>query len=280
MQVDSSTAAGSLLAPAGSHSHHHRVQAVFSDVLEAVGRAGYASAQEVEGDQPLSENVVGAWNQWFATERAARYSQAEAPEQLRQEYGQLLLQAHQSGGYAAPKDFLQSLSGEQLEVVQNVQHLADPIDVGSLTEEGALNLLLPPAAQVDLNHDGITQSGAANGLRFPDSNTPLEVVQAWEEATAGMTFGERMMAEFRMVAPTMLSNMVVDENGAYSHHYEPGDPEWRNPRAEPGYSYVQAAQDWLDHLDFVRPWISREQYEEQTAFWTNFKGLLEDHGAK
>lgn len=280
MRIESSSTGGSLLAPTVPSNHDHHVQAVFSDVLEAVGRAGYASAQEVKENAPLSETITAAWNHWFTTERTGRYAQTENAQQLRQEYGELLVQAHESGGYAAPKDFLQSLDDDQLEVVQKVHHLADLIGVASLTEEGALNLLLPPAAQVDLNHDGITQSGAANGLRFPDSNTPLEVVQAWEEATAGMTFGERMTHEFRMVAPTLLSNIVLDENGAYSHHYEPGDPEWRNPRAKPGYSYVQATQDMLDHLEFIKPKISRQQYEEQTAFWSKFQGLLEEYGAK
>ncbi|MAT70523.1 MAG: hypothetical protein CMJ58_13480 [Planctomycetaceae bacterium] len=262
-----------------------QVQGVFSALLEAAGRSGYASAQSGR-DTPLADNSAqAAWFDWFAVERGGgRYaseSTADA-QQLRSGYGEILARAHAEGGYVAPFDFLRRLSQDELEIVQHVHRLAQPIDVGALNEEGALNLLLPPAAQVDLNHDGLTQAGAGMSLRFPDSNTPASVVDAWEEATAGLPPGERMMYELRMVLPTALANIHTDETGAFSHAVEPGDPEWINPLADPGYSYATATQQQLDGLDFALSLgsITRAQYDRQQGFWQGLQDALRERGAQ
>lgn len=279
MNVES-TSASSLMQLTKRQEQAHNVQNVFSDVLEAAGRRGYASAQDVEGTQPLEESIQTSWSDWFDVARTGRYETAENLDQLKQGFGEILSRAHSEGGYVQPKEFLNSLTKDELQVVQNIHWLAEPIQVDSLSSEGALNLLLPPAAQVDINHDGLTQSGAAYGIRFPDSNTPTDVTASWEEATAGMSMGDRMMYEFRMVAPILLANIHFDENGAYSHHTEPGDPDFVNPFAKPGYSYVQATQDQLDHLNFVKNWITPEQYDTQTDFWSRFQNLLTEKGAR
>lgn len=274
----------SQLSRTRQQSHH--VQNLFSEVLEAAGRRGYASAQKtslVEGADVDAyggeEKLVEAWEDWFQAVRSERYSNEKQPEELKQGFGEIIVRAHAEGGYVQPKEFLNSLSREELKVVQDVHHLAAPIQVDGLTEEGALNLLLPPPAQVDLNHDGLTQSGLAYGMRFPDSNTPPEAAAAWEEATAGMSFGERMIYEFQMMLPIMTANFHFDENGAYSHHYDPGDPEFVNPMADPSYSYAKAAQDRLDALDFVKAQMPSEQYERQTEFWNEMLDLLHEKGA-
>jgi len=278
MKVDSATAS-ILQQPTKTRNHDQQVQSIFSEILEAAGRSGYASAEKLEGVELTTEDVQDSWSSWFNAELSGRYASVNRPEQLKQAFGEVLAQAHAEGGYVEPKQFLKGLSKGQLQAVQNAHWLADPIDVNSLTEEGALNLLLPGAAQVDLNNDGLTQSGAAYGMKFPDSNTPTKVVEAWEEATANLSFGEKMIYELQMMLPIMTANMFLDENGAYSHHYEPGDPEFRNPMAEAGYSYRQATQDQLDHLEFVKNWIPQEQYDRQTEFWQSLQGLLDEKGA-
>ena len=135
---------------------------------------------------------------WADTERA------EEKTELGDQFGEILLKAYREEAYVDPKAFLSGLSEGELETVQHVHWLADPIKVGSLTEEGALNLLMPPAAQVDLNHDSFTQSGAAYGFRFPDSTAPPEVVAAWDEATADLSPSDRMMYEFQMKLPVLI----------------------------------------------------------------------------
>lgn len=258
----------------------HHVQDVFSEVLAQFGHQGYESARSLEGNEPLAENIQTAWSDWFDSISTERYSQqsVEQREQLKKDYGEILFDAYAEGAYYDPKAFLKNLLREELSTVQGVHHLANPIAVDSLTEEGALNLLLPQAAQVDLNHDGLTRSGLAYGMRFPDSNTPADVTAAWEKATAGLSFQDKMMYELHMMLPILTANIHVDENGAFSHVTEPGDPDFVNPMADPNYSYYDAVQGQLDALDFAfsKGTLAREDYDRHTAFWENFQALLDD----
>ncbi|PCJ31969.1 MAG: hypothetical protein COA99_16755, partial [Moraxellaceae bacterium] len=78
--------------------------------------------------------------------------------------------------------------------------LADPIQVSALSKEGAMNLLAQPdkTNMVDLNNDGIVEIGIAKMMTFPPVNAPAEVHQAWEEATAGMSEGDKMIMQLTM----------------------------------------------------------------------------------
>lgn len=279
MKVGSPVASNGLSQLQRREQDHH-AQNAFSAVLTEAGRKGYASAEAPDAQQPLTESITTSWDTWFTGELSGRYQRVAKPDELKQTFGEILVRAHEEGGYIDPKGFLQQLSRDELAAVQNVQGLASGINVGALTEEGALNLLLPPAAQVDLNHDGLTRNGAAYGGRFPDSNTPTAVVTAWEEATEGMDTGELLMAQFQMISPTILANMVFDENGTFSHRNEPGDPDFKNPMAADNFSYVGVTKDRLTHLEYMKNEISAEQYERQSSFWSKFQKLLIEKGAQ
>lgn len=259
---------------------YHVVQDVFSEVLAAAGRDGYVSAEAVPEDVPLTDQISASWSDWFDSERRGGcYLNDGESERLKQPYGELLLRAYEEGGYADPKAFLQSLSSDELAVVQDVHHLADPIRVDSLSEEGAVNLLIPPAAQIDLNRDGFTRCGAAYGMRFPDSNTPAPVAEAWDEATADMPLGDRMTFEMQMMLPLLTTNIVVNDAGEFVRIREPGDTDFVNPMASSNYSYVQVTQDRLEYLEAYRYQMPTGQYEKGVAFWTRFQELLVEHDA-
>ncbi|QDV72364.1 hypothetical protein [Botrimarina mediterranea] len=266
-------------AGAASNQIERQVQSAFSAVLEAAGRQGYASAAPIADGAPVADAAQQAWDDWFGT-RPERYASQASPEKLQQGFGAIIGKAINEEGYADPKGFLAKLNREELATLQSVHSLADPIHVESLTEEGALNLLLPPPAQVDIDADGITHSGAGRGIRFPNSNTPPEVVDAWDSATAGMSWGERSQFELKMMLPTLLANIEVDANGQFIGQREPGDPDYRNPMAELGYSYRDTVQSMIDALDFQKEQMPRDQYEEQRAFWRRFGEELEATGAE
>jgi hypothetical protein len=283
MRIESPRASISTLQQQRREQDEH-VQGVFSKVLGAVDRDGYRSAAQVNsgpetvsGQRDLDDKIQHSWDDWYRTESLGRYRSAENRDAMGSEFGDLLVRAHQAGGYADPKGFLNTLSSEQLDVVRRVHWLADSINVNSLSEEGALNLLIPPAAQVDLNGDGITQSGLANGIRFPDSTTPTAVAQAWYEATDGMDWGERAIHELQMKLPVLLANLSFNEDGSLAHARQVGDADWQNPMADPNYSFVQAAQDWLEYLDYFKSQIDPARYQADTAFWKDFQNRLAEH---
>lgn len=255
------------------------IQSVFSEVLNNAGRAGYVSAEQAETSEPLDVRIEEAWNRWYQTELLGRYASKEAPQDLGRSYGEVLSKAYQEGAYVDPKTFLKGLSRDELKSVQNAHWLADEIQVGTLTEEGALNLLIPPAAQVDLNGDGLTRSGEAFGIRFPDSRTEPNVVAAWEEATDGMPLSERMVYELNMKLPVLLANLVTDADGRFVSSREPGDPDFVNPMLAEDYSFVQVAQNWIGHLEYFKNQMDPSQYAKGMEFWETFHQSLRDNGA-
>ncbi len=107
---------------------------------------------------------------------------------------------------------------------------------------------------------------------------PAAVAAAWDEATAGMSLGDRMMCELQMMLPLLTANIVCDESGQFVGCYEPGDPGFTNPMASPDYSYLRAAQDRLDYLERFRNQIPAERYAKDTAFWTKLQELFVEMG--
>lgn len=278
MQIDATAGASGAIA-AKPLEPNDQLQSVFSAILHEAGRSGYASADEYASDQTLEEDVRDSWSNWFGPAKAASYAADYDPAQLKQAYGDILVRSLNEGGYNDPQNFLQSLSKDDLTTIQHVQRLADPIQVDSLNEEGALNLLIPPPAQVDLNFDGLTQTGKALGIRFPDSRTPKNVAAAWEEATADLTPQEKMHRELQMKLPVLFANFIVDDQGTFVRQREPGDVDWVNPLARGDYSYVDATQQQLDYLEAYQYQMSPQQYESGTLFWSNFQQSLQAHGS-
>lgn len=115
-----------------------------------------------------------------------------------QQFSDILNQAKNTQGSA--KDRLLAMSAKELELVQKANSLAAAINVSSLSEEGAENLLSQPdnSDKADLNNDGIVEVGAARNLIFPPVNAPAYVKAAWESATADMSGSDKMMLELSM----------------------------------------------------------------------------------
>lgn len=115
-----------------------------------------------------------------------------------EQFSSILSRAKQSGQSA--KDFLKSLSQQEMHVVQKANSLADRIDVTSISAEGAHNLLTQPdnSGKVDLNNDGIVEVGAARSIIFPPVNAPEFVKKAYAEATEGKQGFDRLSLDIRM----------------------------------------------------------------------------------
>lgn len=62
------------------------------------------------------------------------------------------------------KEYLESLSNEELSTLQNYTRLANEIDVDTLSDEGAYNLLLDHYEKYDFNNDGLVEDGEGKVL--------------------------------------------------------------------------------------------------------------------
>lgn len=90
------------------------------------------------------------------------------------------------------KAYLTNLDAKSLEALQGAAALADPINVASLSNEGAENLLRAPSEAVDRDGDGLIETGIAKTLQFPPANASPDLRAAWEKATANIDEGDKL----------------------------------------------------------------------------------------
>lgn len=177
-------------------------------------------------------------------------------DETTQQFKDILARANASNAQADPKTFLNSLSASDMEVLRKVHSLAGSIDVSSLNNEGATNLLVQPGSAEDLDNNGLTSVGAGNGFTFPPRNAPASFKAAWASATEGKSFAD---------IPTHMIFAV----GLANIGREPGDPNWRNPYADPNYDYTSAVSDIMSSLkyEYAHNMIPLEQYQHDMDFY-------------
>jgi len=176
-------------------------------------------------------------------------------------YAEVLNKAYSSGGMDNARQFLGSLSAKELDAVRQNHCLADRIDTASLTEEGAENLLLPEGYGVDLNHDGITEVGAARTMSFPPSDAPEAFKEAWFQATANMDQG--MMMTYQLSMHTAIYGLQID-----------GQSQGVAYPADEISSYRQVVDNFLSSLEANKGLLADGQYERDKAFYSQLQALL------
>ena len=244
--------------------------------------SAYATARPSQAGQSRPESVMRSTTDsvQFSEEalrlmRAQRASEAEISQ-----FAGIIQRAHEEGGYADPKAFLNQLNPDEMEVVRKAHGLARSIDVGALDFEGAHNLLLPHDEARDLNNDGLLSIGAGRTITFPPPNAPASVKQAWEDATAGMDERDRWLYEARMFSSQHIANIHRNADGSITVT-EPGTSGYRNPFAEPGFSYQTLVKAHLESIEYAREkgWIDEAQYYKDKAFLSGFGEALRQQGA-
>ena len=149
------------------------------------------------------------------------------------------------------KDFLSSLTPDELYVIQKANGLASQIKVNKLSDEGAENLFLKPLGDdkvVDLNNDGIEEIGEAKMVFFPPPNAPDSVKKAWEEGTNGLSPEEKDNIFFKIIAKQVESNYSVGPDGTFIKH-KPGEAEWNNIFGNTEESYIDLFNSIIERID-------------------------------
>jgi hypothetical protein len=107
------------------------------------------------------------------------------------------------------KDFLNSLTKDELSTLQHYTMLADNINVDSLDDEGAYNLLLHHYEKYDFNNDGLVSNGISKGMELIPSNMPKEEKEVFVKTLNEMNEKDRFVA-MAMITPF---TMLKEENG-------------------------------------------------------------------
>ena len=190
-------------------------------------------------DSGQTAKHVDADSYQFSAKAMDLLKRRELTAEEQQQFGNILSRAKQAGAHDNPFAFLKTLNKEDMAVVQKAHALAQPIKTSELDKEGAMNLLYQPDSARDINNDGFTRIGKGYTWKFPPPNAPAEVHKAWEEATKNLSDEEAALVS----GPFMIENVIANvkySNGKPVGVYGPGDPEYVNPFAQPGYSYADS----------------------------------------
>lgn len=162
-------------------------------------------------DPPHRSRQAGAGASSFAAELAGASQDFLARiEAAQPAYQAVVDKAQQSGGMNDPRGFLKGLNASELQALQHMHGLADPIQPAGLSHEAALNLLLPRGQARDLDGDGLTQVGAAHLIVFPPADAPAAFREAWRQGMQGVDPGLRLDMQLQMWQHSRLDAAPAD----------------------------------------------------------------------
>lgn len=196
---------------------HQTGSDAFADVMgAAAGSPATTSPISPLGNRGISyaavETSFDAWSRQRRLDGAGD-DYMDRVDAARTTYLDVARKAESSGGFADPLAFVRTLNGHELQALQTTNSLGNSIDTASLTEEGALNLLLPRTMARDLDSDGMTIVGKANTIVFPPGDAPQAVKDAWAKTTEGMDFATKLHLQMSM---HLAGNAVRAESGGSS----------------------------------------------------------------
>lgn len=99
------------------------------------------------------------------------------------------------------KDFLNSLSEEELSTLQHYTLLVDDINVSQLDDEGAYNLLLHHYEKYDFNNDGLISNGIGKSTSLLPVNMPYDEKEVLVETVNSMDEKERFLTLLMLNPP-------------------------------------------------------------------------------
>lgn len=131
----------------------------------------------------------------------------EVREAYKEDFEKIYLKAKQEGvDLSNAKEFLNSLSKDELSTLQNFTKLADEIDVEELSDEGAYNLLLHHYEKFDFNGDGFKEDGKAKISGIISDNMPSDTKKAMVDTFNEMDLEDTLFALVLFLKPLKVEN--------------------------------------------------------------------------
>ena len=178
---------------------------------------------------------------------------------------QAILKARQQASHLTDKQFLNTLTTQQIMDLFAYHGLAHPGQVNALSEEGAANLLTAPEFQRDIDGDGLVEVGAAKLFVFPAPDAPQEVYEAWAELTEKEQFMINTLAFTKWFIQNREAYLAGDE-ASYTSIYHGPDTD-----------YVRLVDELLLSVQQQRQYRTFEEYQEQWNLLIKFKEALQRH---
>jgi hypothetical protein len=178
---------------------------------------------------------------------------------------QAILKARQHASNLTDKQFLNTLTTRQMTDLFAYHNFTHPVQVNSLSDEGAANLLSSPDYQRDIDGDGLVEVGASKLFVFPAPDAPQEVHAAYAE----LTEKEQFMINTRAFTKWFLQNREA---------YLAGDEEsFTSIYQGPDTDYEKLVDELLLSVQQQRKYWTFEEYQKQWDTLNKFKEALQRH---
>jgi len=157
------------------------------------------------------------------------------------------------------KEFIEELSQDELHTLQKYAGLASEIDIGTLTPEGAYNLLMHDREQFDFNGDGAVEVGEGKHAPILPSNMPVAERNAFIAVLNSLESKDKLMV---MTLTFDLGRVASEVNGM---SFTPQTLDYTNLR--------NRVQQILDPKNTA---YSSEAFKTSIRnFWEAFEGAFE-----
>lgn len=149
-------------------------------------------------------NIINNYEQHVETTKKLNMSESfyEAREPHKAAFEEIYNQAKEEGvTISNAKDFLNSLSKEELSSLQHYTLLVDNVKVEDLNDEGAYNLLLHHYEKYDFDKDGLISNGIGKSTSLLPVNMPNEEKEVLVQTLNEMDEKERFLTMLMINPP-------------------------------------------------------------------------------
>lgn len=166
------------------------------------------------------------------------------------------------------KDFLNSLSKEELSTLQNYTLLVDDINISELDDEGAYNLLLHHYEKYDFNEDGLISNGIGKSTSLLPVNMPNDEKEILVQTLNGMDEKERFKT-LLMINPPQIQvledgTITGKENDTYMNYEAISNRIYRILNPQPGeYSSPEFQSTMSTFLDLYSKNLEQKKEQEE-----------------
>ncbi len=146
--------------------------------------------------------------------------------------------------YGEAKEYLENMDEKDLRVLQHYHSLADTINVDSLDEEGAINLLAHRYENLDYNNDGIVKVGIGSMMAMIPQNMPMaEKERIYDTFEIMRSEGMSEKEEFEMMA--MIGFQLNKDNLLARLSEETGIPYQSSTQDYYNGGYIEAMKEHI-----------------------------------
>jgi len=216
-------------------------------------------------------NIPGNYEQHVSITKELKMSDSfyEVREPHKEGFEEIYNEAKEKGiEISTAKDFLNSLTEDELSTLQHYTLLVDDINVSKLDDEGAYNLLLHHYEKYDFNEDGLISNGIAKSMSLLPVNMPSDEKEILVETLNGMDEKERFLT-LLMINPPQFQLMddgtiMAKENDNYMNYQTISNRIQRILNPLPGeYSSPEIQNTLSKFLDIYSKNLEQKKEQEE-----------------